>query len=117
MSSRRQLQWQPEIDHHRLLELARESAAVANLVIHDHAYPGYRPAVFACCYAVIRIGEGVRRLDARSRRRLRSASLGIWEEWRNSLAHELDAVKHDTVHRMVAEELPLLLGDLERLGR
>ena len=117
MSSRRQSQRRPEIDQHRLLELAQESASVAALVTHDHAYPAYRPAVFACCYAVIRIGEGARRLDARSRRRLRSASLGIWEEWRNSLAHDLEQVDDTSVLRMVAEELPLLLEDLERLGR
>ena len=117
MSSRRQSQRRPEIDQHRLLELAQESASVAGLVTHDHAYPAYRPGVFACCYAVIRIGEGARRLDARSRRRLRSASLAVWEAARNSLAHELDVVDDALVLQMVAEELPLLLGDLERLGR
>lgn len=117
MSSRRQWQRRPEIDRHRLLELARESAAVAGLVIHDHDYPAYRPAVFACCYAVIRVGEGARRLDRGSRRRLRSASLAVWEEWRNTLAHDLGVVDHYQVLRMVAEELPLLVGDLERLAR
>ena len=117
MSSRRQSQRRPEIDQHRLLELAQESESVAGLITHDHEYPGYRPGVFACCYAVIRIGEGARRLDARSRRRLRSASLGIWEEWRNTLAHDLGVIDHSQVLHMVAEELPLLLGDLERLGR
>ena len=117
MSSRRQWQRRPEIDRHRLLELARESAAVAGLVIHDHDYPAYRPAVFACCYAVIRIGEGARRLDRGSRRRLRSVSLAVWAEWRNTLAHDLEMLDDSSVLRMVAEELPLLLGDLERLAR
>ena len=116
MSSRRQWQRRPEIDRHRLLELARESAAVAGLVIHDHDYPAYRPAVFACCYAVIRVGEGARRLDSRSRRRLRSVSLAVWAEWRNTLAHDLEMLDDSAVLRMVGEELPLLLGDLERLA-
>ena len=115
MSSR----WQPqqqEIDAWQLLDLAREGEAIIGLVTNDHDYWSYSPAVFACCYAIIRIGEGVRRLDRRSRRRLRSASLAIWAQWRNYLAHDLDAVDYDLIHPMIAAELPLLLRDLERLG-
>ena len=113
MSSR----WQPqqqEIDARQLLTLARESEYIIGLVTHDHDYWSYQPAQFACCYAIIRIGEGVRRLDRRSRRRLRSASLAIWAEWRNALAHELDALDYDLIYPMIDAELPLLLRDLER---
>ena len=116
MSSRRPPQ-RPEIDHIRLLELAVEAEEVVSLVTHDHNYWSYPPAVYACCYAIIRIGEGVRRLDRRSRRRLRSASLAIWEEARNALAHDLDLVNHASVLLMVANEMPLLRSDLERLAR
>ena len=117
MSSRRPPQQRPAIDGRRLLALVRESEGVVSLVTHDHDYPSYRPAVYACCYAIIRIGEGVRRLDERSRRRLRSASLAIWEEARNALAHDLDLVNHASVLLMIANEMPLLLSDLERLAR
>ena len=117
MSSRRPPQQRPAIDGRRLLALVRESEGVVSLVTHDHDYPSYRPAVYACCYAIIRIGEGVRRLDESSRRRLRSASLAIWEEARNALAHDLGMVDHTLVLQMVANEMPLLLSDLERLAR
>lgn len=89
---------------------------MASRVNHDHDYWSYQPAKFACCYAIIRIGEGVRRLDSRSRRQLRSASLLIWEEWRNALAHELGMADYDFIHDLITDELPLLLRDLERLG-
>ena len=115
MSILRQSQRRP-IDRRRLLGLARESAAVANRVNHDHDYWSYQPAQFACCYAIIRIGEGVRRLDDRSRRQLRSASLLIWEEWRNYLAHNLEIARYAVVFDLITDELPLLLRDLERLG-
>lgn len=110
--------WQPqqqEIDARQLLTLARESESVVSRVTHDHNYWSYPPAVFACCYAIIRIGEGVRRLDRRSRRRLRSASLAIWEDWRNYLAHDLRIANYVLIHRMITAELPLLLRDLARL--
>ena len=111
--------WQPqqqEIDARQLLDLAREAESVISRVTHDHDYWSYQPAQFACCYAIIRIGEGVRRLDRRSRRRLRSASLAIWAEWRNYLAHDLEIQNYALIHRMINAELPLLLRDLERLG-
>ena len=114
MSSRWQTQ-QQEIDARQLLALAREGEYIIGLVTHDHNYWSYQPAVFACCYAIIRIGEGVRRLDRRSRRRLRSASLAIWEDWRNYLAHDLRIANHVLIHRMITAELPLLLRDLTRL--
>ena len=106
----------PQIDQHRLLVLARESNAVVSRVVHDHDYWSYPPATFACCYAIIRIGEGAHRLNARSRRRLRSVALGIWEDARNVLAHDLSIVDYVAVYNMITEELPLLLSDLERLG-
>ena len=110
--------WQPqqqEIDARQLLTLARESDAIISRVTHDHNYWSYSPAVFACCYAIIRIGEGVRRLDRRSRRRLRSASLAIWEDWRNYLAHDLQTARYVGVFELITDELPLLLRDLERM--
>lgn len=88
---------------------------MVNRVNHDHDYWAYPPAQFAGCYAIIRIGEGVRRLDSRSRRRLRSASLAIWTKWRNYLAHDLGIVRYTGVLGLVTVELPLLLRDLERL--
>ena len=115
MSSRRQSQ--QTIDEHRLLALTRESNEVVNRVIHDHDYWSYQPALFACCYAIIRIGEGAFRLDTQSRRRLRSAALGIWQDARNTLAHDIGAADHTTVHHLITNELPLLLANLERLGR
>ena len=115
MSSRRQPQYL-EIDARQLLALTREAESVISLVTHDHDYWSYPPALFASCYAIIRIGEGVRRLDGRSRRRLRTASLSIWAEWRNYLAHDVDVVRYTGVSDLITDELPLLLRDLERLG-
>ena len=115
MSSRRQPQYL-EIDARQLLALTQEAESVISLVTHDHDYWSYPPALFASCYAIIRIGEGVRRLDSRSRRRLRTASLSIWAEWRNYLSHDLGAIQHTFVLGLINGELPLLLRDLERLG-
>ena len=114
MSSRRPQQ-RRTIDRRRLLELAQEASTVAGLVTRGNDYWTYQPALFACCYAIIRIGEGVRQLDSGSRRRLRSVSLAIWEDWRNMLAHDLDLANHDFVFDVISDELPLLLRDLERL--
>lgn len=77
MLSRRQPQ-RRQIDLRRLLELTQEASLVAGLVTRGNDYWSYPPALFAGCYAIIRIGEGVRQLDSGSRRRLRSASLAIW---------------------------------------
>ena len=106
-----------QVDQQGLLALARESEAVISLVTHDHNFWSYPPALYACCYAIIRIGEGVHRLDSPSRRRLRSASLAVWEEWRNALAHELDLVHHSAIFDLINGELPLLLRDLGQPGR
>ena len=115
MSSRRQPR--PTIDQRHLLALSQESSAVVNRVIHDHDYWSYPPALFACCYAIIRIGEEVNRLDRPSRRRLRSVALAIWDAARNALAHDIGIADRATVHHLITDELPLLLADLERLGQ
>ena len=115
MSSRQQQL--PAIDRRQFTELVRESQAVISLVNHDHDFWSYPPAMFACCYAIIRIGEGANRLDSRSKRRLRSAALGIWMDARNALAHDLGMMAALPVHHLLTNELPLLLSDLERLGQ
>lgn len=113
MSSRRQSQ--PSISYARFVELVRESHRVARQVTADHGLRAYPPAMFACCYAVIRIGEGPGRLDRRALRRVPSAGLGVWEDARNALAHEVGLIDNVFwVEDTIGEPLERLLSDLER---
>ena len=111
MSSR--IQPRSSIGYTQFLELVRESAAVVAQITADHDFT-YPPAVFACCYAVIRVGEGARRLDRRGLRRIRAAGLPSWEDARNSLAHEVGFIDLPWLNDIVTEPLGQLLADVER---
>ena len=111
MSSR--IQPRSSIGYTQFLELVREAAAVVAQITADHDLT-YRPAVFACCYAVIRVGEGARRLDRRGLRRIRTAGLLSWEDARNSLAHEVGFIDVAQLDDIIATHLTQLLADLER---
>ena len=116
MSSRRRSE--PSVSYARFVELVRESHEVVRQATADHSLRAYPPATFACCYAIIRIGEGAGRLDRRARRRVPSAGLGIWEDARNTLAHEVGLIDDlawlgDTI----SEPLERLLANLERAAR
>ena len=116
MSSRRQSQ--PSISYARFVELVRESHEVVRQATADHNPRAYPPATFACCYAIIRIGEGAGRLDRRALRRIPSGGLGTWEDARNTLAHEVGLIDDLAwLENTIGEPLERLLADLERAAR
>ena len=115
MSSRPQRE--TSVGYAQFLTLVREAHAVAQQAAANHSLRSGRLAAFACCYAVIRVGEGVRRLDRRAVRRVRSAGLLSWGEARNTLAHEVGLIDYDWLESIVGEPLERLLSGLERAAR
>ena len=105
------------VGYAQFLALVREAHAVAQRAAANHSLRSDPLAAFACCYAVIRVGEGVRRLDRRTVRRVRSSGLLSWGEARNALAHEVGIIDYDWLESIVGEPLERLLSDLERAAR
>ena len=112
MSSRRQREI--SIGYAEFVALVREAYAVARQTTTENRLRSHKPTAFACCYALIRVDEGVRRLDRRAIRRVRSPGIRSWEEARNVLALEVGSIDYDWLETIVGQPLERLLSDLER---